>query len=257
MQRHSRICVSVLWAVPALAGVVSLAGCVSARAKVAELTVEPHVVESVERFKKEYVLAPGDQIEITVRRVPELSRTQIIRPDGNITLPVVNQLKAAGLTAVELNTKLEELFAARLVAPEITVIPTLVRQPVVYVSGDVASSIAVPLRDAPTVIQAITLAGGFRRSAAARDVAIIRLNGDGHLQATTIPVGDRSQPAPFMALRAAPLQADDIVFVPESGRSQMARFLDDFINRPLQGVTGVVGTFESFKLISYISKVTP
>src|SRR5579863_1662621 len=112
MQRHSRICVSVLWAVPALAGVVSLAGCVSARAKVAELTVEPHVVESVERFKKEYVLAPGDQIEITVRRVPELSRTQIIRPDGNITLPVVNQLKAAGLTAVELNTKLEELFAA-------------------------------------------------------------------------------------------------------------------------------------------------
>ena len=109
-------------------------------------------------------------------------------------------------------------------------ITTRVRPATVYVTGEVGAPAALPLRDAPTAMQAIAMAGGFRRSAAAGDVAIIRLTPEGRLQAIRIPPQVRGQPASYMALRLARLQADDLVFVPENGRSQFARFVDDIIN---------------------------
>src|SRR5207302_6366962 len=134
------------------------------RAKVPQVPVLQEVVQSSIRFRKEYVLAPGDQIEVVVRRVSEVSRAVFIRPDGLFSLPLLQDVPAAGLTPRELSIKLKELFSARLLDPEINVIPMQVRQPVVYVVGDVNNVVATPFRDAPTAIQAITLAGGFRRS---------------------------------------------------------------------------------------------
>lgn len=243
----------VLWVV--LTSVVSLVACVSPRSKVFQIPAPPEVVQSAARFRKEYVLAPGDQIEVAVRRVAEVSRNVVIRPDGYISLPILQDVPAAGLTARELSEKLTELFSARLVNPEVNVIPIVVRQPMVYVVGDVnaAAGVAVPFREAPTAIQAITLAGGFRRSAAASDVAIIRLTEDGYFQAILVGAMGGGQPGPFVALRSALLQPDDIVFVPENGRSQVARFLDDFVNRPLSSFNAVFGTYVNFRLIQRLS----
>jgi polysaccharide export outer membrane protein len=239
------LCVIAAAAVPA---------CTSARAGVNTVPVAPEVVRTTGRFRKEYVLAPGDQIEVLVRRVPEASRGAIIRPDGLISLPLLQDVAAAGLTPRELSDRLTKLFGARLLDPEVNVLPVQVRQAVVYVAGDVTNVVAVPFRDAPTAMQAIQLAGGLRRSAAARDVTIIRLAEDGNLQAILIDATISGQPGPYLALRGAALQPDDIVFVPENGRSQVARFLDDFISRPLVAVNSVVGTFVNFRLVEQLTQ---
>ena len=245
----------------ALAAVFLQAACVSPRAKVAQVKVQPEVFQSSIRFKKEYVLAPGDQIEVLVRRVPEVSHTVVIRPDGNISLPLLQDVAAAGLTTQELNDKVTALFAKRLTNPEVSVIPVLVRQAMVYVVGEIntGAGTAVPFRDAPTAMQAIALATGLRRSAAAKDIAILRLSEDGYLRAIMInsDAGAGGQPGPYMAMRAAVLQPDDVIFVPESNRSQFGRFLDDFVSRPLGGINSALAVYTNFKLIQFVTRTNP
>src|SRR5579864_9003013 len=245
MKRPGRF-FATLVALPAL---VSLGACASARTSKPEIPVEPQVVQATVRFHKEYVLAPGDKIEVVVQRSPEVSRSVTIRPDGHISLPLLQDVPAAGLTVPELDSQLTELFSKRFTASEVKVIANTVRQPMVYVIGDVTTPTPVPLRDAPTAMQAITHAGGFRRSASMRDIAIIRLAEDGILRAMLVPVSSPGQPGPYMALRVAPLQPDDLIFVPESGRSQMTRFIDDFVNRPLTGINSLFFTYVNFRLV--------
>jgi protein involved in polysaccharide export with SLBB domain len=157
------------------------------------------------------------------------------------------------LTPAELKQTLTKLFSARLVEPDVTVIALQVPPPVVYVLGDVNNNTVVPLRNAPTAIAAIAYAGGFRRSANQGDIAIIRLGADGFIRA--IPVSDAAggQPGAVVGLRATALQPDDIIFVPESGRSQVTRFLDDLVNRPLQTLSGTVGLYFNFRLVEVLT----
>ena len=125
-------------------------------------------------------------------------------------------------------------FAARLINPEVTVIPTLVRQPTVFVLGDVKSPQQVPYRSAQTALQAIGMAGGFQRSGSESDVTIIRLSRDGVLEAIPINVEASGQPGPYLAFAVTQLQPDDVIFVPEHGRAQVVRFFDEIILRPAQ-----------------------
>lgn len=257
----------VPWHLVALMAALSLEACVSPVAHItnapvqpqivqSKLPVPPEVIQSSMRFQKEYVLTPGDQLEVIVNRVPEVSHVAVVRPDGYISLPLVQDVKAAGLTPRELSAQLTTLFARRLTNPEVNVIPSQVRPSMVYVVGDIntGSGVAVPLRDAPTAMQAVAMASGLRRSAAARDIAIIRLDDDGYLQAIRVGKGVGGQPGPYMAMRSALLRPDDIVFVPENERSQVARFLDDFVNRPVQGINELFGIYTNFRLIQFVTK---
>lgn len=238
-----------------VASLFLLPSCIRARPQTAQIPVPPEVLQSTTRFRKEYVLAAGDQLEVTVRRVPEVSRTVVIRPDGYITLPLVDDVKAEGLTNEELKQKLTELFSKRLQNPEVTVIANITRSPMVYVAGDVTQAMAIPLRNAPTTIQAIAQAGGLRRSASAGNITIIRLTQDGFVRA--IPVGSKGggQPGPYIAMRGSLLEPDDIIFVPENGRSQVTRFLQDIVNQPLQSVTAALGIYTNFRLVTILGKI--
>ena len=237
-----------------LAVVCAAVGCVKPLSTTMRIQVDARIVKTSARFQKEYVLVPGDQMDVVVRRAPEVSRAVVIRPDGFITLPIVNDVKAAGVTPMQLAATIREILAKRLNSPEVSVITTNVRQQVVYVTGDVNNPAAVPLSHAPTVLQAISLAGGLRRSAAARQVALIRLGEDGYLSATEIGVPGMGQPDPLLAFGTVGLQADDVIFVPESGRSQFARFIDDFLNRPLGTLNSIVGTYVNFRLITILAR---
>jgi protein involved in polysaccharide export with SLBB domain len=230
-----------------------LAACASARTS-RVVVVAPETVQSAARYQKEYVLVPDDQIEVVVQRVPEVSRNVLIRPDGFISLPLMGDVQAAGLTPRELTARLTERFGKRLIDPEVAVIATRVRPAMVYVAGEVGAQIAVPLRDAPTVMQAIALAGGFRRSASEGNVAIIRLSPEGRLQAIRIRRQVQGQPASYMALRLARLQPDDLVFVPENGRSQFSRFVDDIINKPLSGINSLASPLINYRLFEVLGK---
>jgi protein involved in polysaccharide export with SLBB domain len=206
-------------------------------------------------FRKAYVVTPGDHLDIVVRRVPEASRSVVVRSDGEITLPMVKDVAVAGLTTEEVNTKLVGLFSQRLIKPDVTVMATDVHEPTVYVGGEVNNAGAVPLRRAATAIQAISLSGGLKRTAASRSIIIIRLGDDGKLLSIPIQADVHGQSGPYEALATTRLFPDDIIFVPENGRSRLSRFLDDFINRPLTGVNSVLGTYVNFKLVQEISRV--
>lgn len=197
---------------------------------VEQLTAPPEVMRSSVRFQKEYILTPGDQIEVVVWRVPEVSRTVMVRPDGYISLPLLQEAKAEGLTPKELAASVAKALSTRLLNPEVTVIPIQMRQPTVYVLGDVRTPGGFPARNAVTAAQAIALAGGTLRSGSESLSTLIRLSPDGYLEA--IPIGGDftlSQPGPYMSLAATVLKADDILFVPESGRSQVMRVLADVL----------------------------
>ena len=233
---------------------VLLTGCVSPRADVSEIAVPAELVRSEARFRKEYMWAPGDQLEVFVRTVPEVSRTVVVRPDGFITLPLLDDVKAAGLTPMELKKELTKRFAERLLDPEVNVIAIQVPPPMVYVVGEVTTNTPVPLRDATTAIQAIAFAGGFRRSARPDDAMIIRLGEDGYLRAISVSNVAGGQPGSVLGLRGMLLQPDDVIFVPESGRSQLTRFLDDFVTRPLGAITGLVSLYLNFRFIQVIAE---
>ncbi len=233
---------------------VSLSSCVSPRASVPMVQAPQAVTQSQVQWHKEYVLAAGDQIEVVVRRFADLSRTLTVRPDGAISLPIVNDVPAAGLTTNELGAKLAKLFAPRLVDPEVSVIAVQTRQPMVYVMGDVANVTAVPFRNAPTAMQAIAFAGGLKRSGGAREISIVRLGQDGYLRAIPVSVNIGGQPGPYMALRETPLEADDIIFVPENARSQFARAAEDFINRPLYEANLLLQPYLTFKWVQTLTR---
>jgi len=240
----------------ALAIGLFLQACEHQRIKVPQVAVPPQVVQSSIRFRKVYVFAPGDTVEISVAKVPEVSRTEVIRPDGYIALPVVNDVRIAGKTTDEVREELTTLFSKRLLNPEVAVIPLQVRPSMVYVTGEVGQvSVAVPYRDAPTALQAITMAGGFRRSSAVRDIALMRLSEDGFLRISIIKLPDKTQPSAYAGLAATPLLPDDILFVPENGRSQVNRMINDFVTQPLLAVDLLIGTYTNFKLVQYIDKI--
>ena len=231
---HGRCLLPLL---PALVLVLTtFAGCVSPHVTETRREVPPAIVESSLRFQKEYLLAVGDQLDVVVWRTPEASRAVVIRSDGRISLPLLQDVQAAGLTPRELAANLSTAYGQRLVNPQVNVVPTVVRQAMVYVMGDVGQAQAVPLRNASNALQALAAAGGPRRTGAEVDASIIRLMPDGHLRAIAVQGPDDGQPTATMTLAALPLQADDILFVPESGRSQVSRFIDDIVLKPLNTV---------------------
>jgi polysaccharide export outer membrane protein len=196
--------------------------------------VAAEVLRSSVRLQKEYLLFAGDQVEVAVWRTPEASRTVMVRPDGFISLPLIQEIQAAGLTPRELADNVRRALSARLVDPEVTVIPVNMRQPTVYVLGDVRTPGAFPLRNAVTAAQAIAMAGGGLRSATADDATLIRLSPEGYLEAMPLQaVAPANLSGTLLTLASTPLKPDDIVFIPESGRSQVMRVLSDLLV-PLQ-----------------------
>ena len=214
----------------------------------------PPVIESAERYSKEYVLAAGDVVDVVVLGNKEVSRTCAVRPDGFISLPMLNDVKAEGLTVNGLAGVIRSGLSARLREPEVTVVATATRQPMVFVFGQVGAPKPVPLRDARTAAQALSYAGDFTQRAEPKEVALIRLSEEGRLRAYTITDNTEGQPAPYVALHGVALQADDLIVVPESGRSEFVRFVTDFVNTPLSGVNSVLTPYFQFKLIEVIER---
>jgi polysaccharide export outer membrane protein len=240
----------------ALAAAVLLTGCSAPMVTKGVVTLPPETLKplvSQAVYEKEYVLAPDDQLDIVVQRAPEVSRAVVIRPDGYISLPLLDDVKAGGLTVRELDAVLTERFGKRLLDPEVTVIATKVRPSVIYVTGQVNNPTPVPLRDAPTALQAIAVAQGFKTSASPGGTMLIRLGADGHLAA--IPLADRlgEKAGPLLSLRSVALQPDDLIFVPESGRNQFGRFLEDFVTRPLAGFNSIFAPYVNFRLLEEIN----
>jgi len=214
--------------------------------------IAPEAFKSVKRFQKEYVLAAGDVVEIYVVNYPEVSRVTTIRPDGRISLPLIGDLDVAGNTFRELQDYLTARLGERLNNPEVYVIAVDVRKPMVYVVGEAKAPRPVSLREANTAAQAIAIAGGMNIRSDKQRVTLIRLDDEGYVTAQPLSSVMSGQAATYMALQQTLLKPDDILFIPESNRSQFSRAINDYVNQPLSGINSILGTWVNFKLVQEI-----
>ena len=107
-----------------------------------------------------YVIGPEDLLTIDVWKEKELSGPVPVRPDGKISLPLLNDVQAAGLTPMELMSSLTEKLKKYVSDPTVTVTVTTINSRKVYILGEVTRPGAFPLVPDMTVLQAITSAGG-------------------------------------------------------------------------------------------------
>jgi protein involved in polysaccharide export with SLBB domain len=153
-----------------------------------------------------------------------------------------------------LDARLTELLSSRLQNPEVTVIVTDLRPPLVYVLGEVGQPRAVPLREALTAVQAVASAGGFTVRSKEKSVIIVRLMEDNRLMAIPVQVEAAGRGARYIALSNVPLQADDVVFVPKKAIAKLNVFLTESVNPLLSTVNSMFSTYTNFKLIEVLEQ---
>lgn len=126
----------------------------------------------------DYVIGPGDVIEISVWQNQDLSRVVVVLPDGKITFPLVGRLIAGGKTIEQLKQEIEKRLNRFVPEPELTLIVQQVNSMVVYVLGKVNRPGYFPLKMNVDVLQALAMAGGLNIFADPSDIRIFRKTRD-------------------------------------------------------------------------------
>ena len=122
----------------------------------------------------DYRLGPEDVIDVFVWKEPELSTTVVVRPDGKISLPVANEIEAAGKTTVELKAEITEKLKLYVTQPVVSVMVKQVNSLKISVLGEVRKPDLYRIKNRITVFEAIAMAGGFTDLAKPTQVVIIR-----------------------------------------------------------------------------------
>src|SRR2546422_3424848 len=127
----------------------------------------------------DYRIGPEDVLDIAVWNNPALSRTAPVRPDGKISLPLLNDVQAAGLTPMQLRDVIAKKLVEYMPNPEVSVIVREVNRFKVSVIGEVKKPGRFDFKSKATVLDAIALAGGFNDFAARSRIVILRQDGAG------------------------------------------------------------------------------
>lgn len=130
-------------------------------------------------FEQSYRLGPEDVVSVAVWENRELTMDVTVRPDGKISLPLINDVQAADLTPAELADAITEKLRAYIKHPQVTVIVSQLLAPKFYVIGNVLRPGNYPLRQEMSVLQALSLAGGFTTFASPGNIKLLRSTGKG------------------------------------------------------------------------------
>jgi polysaccharide export outer membrane protein len=122
----------------------------------------------------EYKIGAQDVLRIDVWKEPEISRTAPVRPDGRISLPLINDVQAAGLTATQLAAVIADGLRKYITNPQVTVGVSEINSRRVYVTGEVTRPGAFPLLPNMTVLQALSSSGGFSQFAKLKSIYVLR-----------------------------------------------------------------------------------
>jgi polysaccharide export outer membrane protein len=122
-----------------------------------------------------YKIGPQDVLRVDVWKEPEISRTVPVRPDGKVTLPLLNDVQASGLTPVQLATKIAEGLKKYITNPQVTVGVTEINSRRIFVTGEVTRPGAFSLLPNMTVLQALSSSGGFTQFARLKNIYILRM----------------------------------------------------------------------------------
>lgn len=130
----------------------------------------------------EYVIGAEDMLQISVWKNESLSRQLPVRPDGKISMPLLHDIQASGLTPMQLRDKIAVALAEFMPNPEVSVTVLEVRSYRVSVLGEVQKPGVLQLKAPTTVLEAIALAGGFRDFASPSKIVIFRKDNGGQTQ---------------------------------------------------------------------------
>lgn len=138
----------------------------------------------------EFLLGPEDVLEIAVWKNQDLTKTVAIRPDGLISMPIVGDIQAAGLSANELAQRIADRLRQFVQNPAVSVNVKELNSYSVYVMGEVAKPGKFQLKSYVTVLQAISMAGGFTEYAKKNKLQVVRIkfNGNHKLHESHIPI---------------------------------------------------------------------
>jgi polysaccharide export outer membrane protein len=136
-------------------------------------TVPPEVQVSGHGMPADYVIGADDTLRITVWKEPEMSVTLPVRPDGKISVPLLDDVQAAGLTPMQLGVSIKEKLKKYLSDPRVTVVVTAMNSQRIYVLGEVTHTGAMPLLPNMTVLQALSSAG-FTQFANLKAIYLLR-----------------------------------------------------------------------------------
>lgn len=121
-----------------------------------------------------YIIGAQDVLDINVWKEVELTRSVPVRPDGKISLPLLNDVQAAGLTPTKLAEEITTSLKKFVTDPQVTVIVTVINSQRIYILGEVNRAGAYPLLPEMTVLQALSSSGGFTQFANTKKIYVLR-----------------------------------------------------------------------------------
>ncbi|MFO7963722.1 MAG: polysaccharide biosynthesis/export family protein [Desulfobacterales bacterium] len=199
MKRHL-IAVAMILLITSLGGVGSVTA--------ADKTISNARLPKIEAYR----IQPGDVLEITTWKEPDLTRPQVlVRTDGKISFPLLNDVQASGLTPLSIKKSLEAGLKDYVENPFVTV---TVRDPAsqkFYILGEVSRTGEYPLTKSLTVLQAFALAGGFTEWASKKEILLLR-NENGSDKIFRINYKDITDGKDFS--QNISIKADDTIIVP-------------------------------------------
>jgi polysaccharide biosynthesis/export protein len=123
----------------------------------------------------EYKIGPQDVLRIDVWKEAEVSRAVPVRPDGKISLPLLNDVQAAGLTPIQLSGVIADGLKKYMNDPQVTVSVSEINSRRIYVTGEVTRAGAFPLLPNMTVLQALSSSAGFTQFAKLKNIYVLRI----------------------------------------------------------------------------------
>jgi protein involved in polysaccharide export with SLBB domain len=181
-------------------------------------------------------LAPGDSIDVKFFYTPELNETQTVRPDGNIALLLVGEVRAEGKTPAELQEELVKRYSSHLRNPQVAVIVRSLEGRRVFVGGEVKTPGVIPMPGQLTAMEAIIQAGGFNMTAAeVENVVIIRFKERqrfGYMLNMKDALAGKDY-QPFY------LESRDIIYVPRTKIAEVNQWIDQYITKMIPQINWV------------------
>ena len=159
-----------------------------------------------------FTIGPEDVLGILVWKDQEMSGDVTVRPDGMITLPLIRDVKAAGLTPNQLADRIQEAVREFVTDASVTVVVRQMNSRKVFITGEVTRPGAYPLASSMTVMQLIAVAGGLNEFAEAKSISVMRVEAG---KTRTFPFDYKNVASGRKPEQNIVLKPGDTVVVPE------------------------------------------
>lgn len=201
---------------PIAAAIVLLVSSLGAQAQspAADKSGSPEAAKSgaINPHDDTFKIGNDDVLAIAVWKEPDISRSLPVRPDGKISLPLIGDVQAAGMTPLKLEQEIAKRLQSYISDPEVTVIVQQINSQKFNVLGQVAHPGTFLLVNSPTILDGIAMAGGFKDFAKQKSIFVLRQNADG--TQTRIPFNYKDVIEGKNASQNLHLQARDTIVVP-------------------------------------------